>query len=146
MNNRMYGALMGHIDARLYLDDKYFLAIKDRELAHEFAAYFGNVQIIDSPSEFETIANRESTQKSIYYADSLLLPMRRANVTHIILANLRLNPNIKDGQIINTVERMASFVQEKYPRIFEKVKQIGADDDEPAQIYQINWDSNFTSY
>jgi hypothetical protein len=140
MNEQMYNAMLGQIEARLYIGEKYFFVIKDKAFIREFSAYFEDAQIIESPSEFEVLANTANMQKSIYYADSLLAPLRRANVTHILTANLRLNPNHKDGQTINTVERLASFIQDKYPGIFQKVIQTGEPDDEPASIYQINWE------
>ena len=139
MNNQMYNALLGKIEARIFLGDNYYFAIKDHVFLQQFSTYFENLKIISSPCEFELIVQQAGSQKSIYYPDSLLAPLRRANVTHFLTANLRLNPNIKDGQIINTVERTAMFIQEKYPDIFTLVKRFGEDKDEPADIIQINW-------
>ena len=140
MNEQMYNATLGSVEARLLLGEKSFFAVKDRERLQELSDYFENYTIINSPRDLEHIANEAGIQKAVYYPDSLLAPLRERNVTHILTANLRLNPNIKDGQIINTVERIAYFVQEKYPAIFNILVQIGNPNDEPAEIFQINWD------
>jgi len=140
MNNPMYNALFGNIEARLLLGDNYFFVLKDREFLNHYSNSFENVQIISSPSELDFILSQSGPQRSIYYPDTLLTQLRDRNVTHIITANLRLNPNIKTGQIINTVERTALFIQEKYPYIFSRVIQIGGPDNEPADLYQINWE------
>jgi len=141
MNNQIYSAILGQSEARIYLAEKYYFAIKNQEFVRQLSNHFENLKIITSPHEFSPIVKQAGTQKGIFYPDSLLAPMRKANVTHLITAQLRLNPNIKDGQIINTVERVASFIQEKYPNIFHRLIQIGAPDDEPADVYQINWDA-----
>ena len=140
MDNQMYSAMLGQCEARIYLDEKYYFAVKNREFVRQLSEYSGNLKIISSPHEFSPVVKQAGAQTAIYYPDSLLAPLRRANVTHLLTAQLRLNPNIKDGQIINTVERVASFIQEKYPDIFFRLVQIGAPDDEPAEIYQINWE------
>ena len=140
MNDQMYSAILGQCEARIFLGDKYFFAIKNREFVQQLSEYFENIKVISSPQEFQPVVNQAGEQTAIYYPDSLLAPMRRANVTHLLTAQLRLNPNFKDGQIVNTVERVASFIQDKYPDIFHRLIQIGAPDDEPAEIYQINWD------
>ena len=140
MSNQMYGAVVGQCEARMNLGEKFFFVIKDREFVRQLSEHFANLKIFSSPYEFDPIVKQAGEQTAIFYPDSLLAPMRKANVTHLLTAHLRLNPNIKDGQIINTVERVATFIQEKYPNIFQSLIQIGAPDDEPAEIFQINWD------
>lgn len=141
MNDQMYNAILGHCEARLLLDNKSYFAITDSEFLKQWSTYFENQNIISSPHDFDPIVKQATgLQKAVYYPDSLLATLRQANVTHLLTANLRLNPNIKNGQIINTVERVASVIQEKYPTIFRKVIQIGDPDDEPAEIYQIDWE------
>jgi hypothetical protein len=141
MNQQMYNALLGRCEARLFLGEKFYFAVTDRVFLQQFSSHFENLNIISSPGDFAPLVKQaEGSQKAIYYPDSLLASLRRANVTHLLTANLRLNPNIKDGQIINTVERVATYIQEKYPAIFHKLIQIGAPDNEPAEIYQINWE------
>ena len=140
MNNQTYNVLLGHIEARLLLSDKYFFVVKNRELVQYLSQQSDHIKMVSSPYEFSPVVKQAGAETAIYYPDSLLAPMNRANVTHILTANLRLNPNIKDGQTINTVERIATFIQEKYPTIFHRLIQIGAPDDEPADIFQINWE------
>jgi hypothetical protein len=139
MDNQTYSALMGQCEARIYLDDKYYFAIKNREFVQQLSAQNEKLKIISSPQGLSSVIEQAGVQTAIFYPDSLLAPLCQAGVTHLLTANLRLNPNIKDGQIINTVERVAGFIQEKYPGVFLKLMQIGEQDDEPADIYQMNW-------
>lgn len=140
IENQIYHSILGHCEARLLIEGKYYFAVQDQEFVQQLSRHFTNLKIISSPHEFSPIVKQAGQQTAIYYPDSLLIPLRQANVTHILTANLRLNPNIKDGQIINTVERVASFVQEKYPMIFYRLTQIGEPNNEPAEIYQIKWE------
>ncbi len=139
MNDQMYNAIMGHCEARILLNEAYYFAVKDHEFIRQFSMHFASQKIITSPSEFSPFVKKAKAQTAIYYPDSLLMPIRQANVTHLLTANLRLNPNLKNGQTINTVERVATFIQEKYPMIFQKLKQFGDAKDEPAEIYLIDW-------
>ena len=141
IGDQIYHSILGYSEARLHLEGKYYFAIKNQEFIQQLSRHFTNLKIISSPHEFSPIVEKAGKQTAIYYPDSLLAPLRQANVTHLLTANLRLNPNIKDGQIINTVERVASFIQEKYPMIFRRLTQIGDSDNEPAEIYQIDWES-----
>ena len=140
MSDQTYNMMLGRIEARLLLGENYYLAVKNQELIQRLSSNFEDLKIVSSPHKFSPVVEQAGSQTAIFYPDSLLAPMRRANVTHILAANLRLNPNVKDGQIINTVERVAIFIREKYPTIFHKLVQTGAPDDEPAEISQINWE------
>jgi len=82
----------------------------------------------------------EAKGMKLYYPDSLLMQLQNAGVTHILTANLRRNSTIKDGMIINTVERYMAFIQEKYPQIYSKVTQVGDDGNEPASIVKIEYE------
>ena len=82
----------------------------------------------------------EAKEMKLYYPDSLLLQLQNAGVTHILTANLRRNSTVKDGMIINTVERYMAFIQEKYPQIYSKVTQVGDDGNEPASIVKIEYE------
>ncbi|MDR1339917.1 MAG: hypothetical protein LBK58_07700 [Prevotellaceae bacterium] len=77
----------------------------------------------------------------IFYADSLLNRLKEGGVTHIMTACLRVNPERKTGQTVSTVERYAFYIQEKYPDIYRLIYQEGGSENEPAQIYEINWPS-----
>ncbi|MDR1172084.1 MAG: hypothetical protein LBL24_06500 [Bacteroidales bacterium] len=140
MPDNVYVRLLPHYVARIAIDNNYYLIVNRSERLSEELAKWPDTRSITSAEEFKTLIGDVENQLSIYYADSLLLPLRQAKVTHILTASLRLNPNIKDGQIINTVERTALFIQEKYPNIFTLVKPFGNENDEPAKILRINWE------
>ncbi len=92
-------------------------------------------------------------------ADSILQNLKKAKVTHVIFANLRLDPkrsgdvasvlpgnypkiyaaylNSDQKSIINTMQNYFSPVVEKYPYKFQLIKQIGTD--EEAILYKINY-------
>jgi hypothetical protein len=76
----------------------------------------------------------------LVYPDSLLLPLMKANVSYVIQANLRQYAHRKDGNIINTVERYMSLIVDKYDDFMEPVQKIGADDDEPAALFKLNYE------
>ncbi|HMT29061.1 MAG TPA: hypothetical protein PKD91_07265, partial [Bacteroidia bacterium] len=70
-------------------------------------------------------------------ADSVLNYFKSNKVTHVLLANLRRNPNKVDGYIINTMHRMLEPVSRKYPQKLKLVKQIG--NTEPAYLYEVKY-------
>jgi len=74
--------------------------------------------------------------------DSVLHYFKRNGVTHIILASLRRDPSKADGNIINTLHRMAEPIARKYPEKFTLVYQEPKLEDaqlEPAYLYKINY-------
>ncbi|MDL2265986.1 hypothetical protein LJC57_03860 [Parabacteroides sp. OttesenSCG-928-G07] len=81
------------------------------------------------------------TPCSIYLADYLLSQLKEAGVTHILLANLRFHSWIKDGETISTVRNYLTFFTEKYPYSLKLEYQEGADEDEPAYIFSIDWEN-----
>jgi hypothetical protein len=83
----------------------------------------------------------ESVDFSSISPDALLDDLKLKNVKYIILANLRKNPAVKDGMTINTIYRYLYFIQLKYPTIFNIVHQIGANEDEPAQLIEILYET-----
>ena len=72
--------------------------------------------------------------------DSLLNALLRNHVDYIIRGSLRLNPAQKTKRVINTVHRYMYYIEQKYPGIFRQVTQIGGNQDEPAQLYRIQWE------
>jgi len=71
-------------------------------------------------------------------ADSLLTPLRQANVNYFMPAELRANPDMYiENQIIGTIHRYMYYIMVKYPNAFEFVHQEG--DLEKTQLYKINW-------
>ncbi|MCX6235021.1 MAG: hypothetical protein NT175_09935 [Bacteroidetes bacterium] len=77
----------------------------------------------------------------VYEPDQLLGNLRNRKIDYLILASLRRNPNQKTNITINTVERYVSFIQSKYPNLFRKIHQIGSEDDEPAAVIEILYNS-----
>ena len=84
-----------------------------------------------------------SKTKGFYaiYPDSLLEILRKNRVTHILIANLRGHPERKSADIINTVERFAGIIANKYPKSLVKVAQMGDDNNEPASLYRVDYPS-----
>ncbi|MGQ1889989.1 hypothetical protein ACT29H_06065 [Thermophagus sp. OGC60D27] len=71
-------------------------------------------------------------------ADTLISQIYERGVTHIIVASLRKNPRIRNGQVINTIHRYMKYIEEAYPGTFLLRKQIGRE--EPAWLFEINYD------
>lgn len=70
-------------------------------------------------------------------ADTLINQLYQRGVTHIIVASLRKNPRIRNGQVINTIHRYMKYIEEKYPNTFIFRKQVGKE--EPAWLFEINY-------
>ncbi len=70
-------------------------------------------------------------------ADVLLQRLKDKGVTHIIMANLRKNPAVNNGQTINTIQRYMSVIVNKYPNIFLLKHKIG--NREPAYLFYIDY-------
>ncbi len=70
-------------------------------------------------------------------ADVLLQKWKDEGVTHIIRASLRRNPNVNTGHHINTIHRVLSVVETKYPGTFKFVKKVG--EQEEAYLFEINY-------
>ncbi len=70
-------------------------------------------------------------------ADTLLQRLKDKHVTHIIMASLRKNPAINNGQTINTIKRYISFIVKKYPKTFRLQHKIG--NVEPAYLFYIDY-------
>ncbi len=87
----------------------------------------------------EMINSSEKTYVGVL-PDSLVADLKNKEVDYLIRGSLRVIPTQKTGRTINTVSRYMYFIQLKYPGIFEKVHQIGADNDEPAILYRIHYD------
>lgn len=71
--------------------------------------------------------------------DTLLQELINNRVEYVILASLRVNPNLKTERTINTVQRFLYFIEQKYPGIFTFVYQVGDANNEPAWLYRINY-------
>jgi hypothetical protein len=104
------------------------------EMKSSKVSYTADINIL------KTWLNNPKVKISIIYPDSLLNFLRKANVTHVITANLRADAAEKNGYTNNTVERFMNYIGYKYPDIMTKIIQMGSDDNEPAALYQINYD------
>ena len=78
------------------------------------------------------------------YPDTLLNMLRKNKVDYVIMASLRVNPNMKTNRTINTVRRFLYYIELKYPGTFMLVYQIGNQDQEPAYLYKVNYDKYST--
>jgi hypothetical protein len=72
--------------------------------------------------------------------DSLVNLLLRGNVDYIIRGNLRLNPSQKTNRVINTIHRYMYYMNERYYGIFKQISRIGENENEPAYLFQIQWD------
>ncbi|MCG8579497.1 MAG: glycosyltransferase family 39 protein [Bacteroidales bacterium] len=70
--------------------------------------------------------------------DQLLQRLKERQVTHVIMASLRKNPLVNNGQTINTIQRYLYIIDKKYPGTFKLQKQIGKI--EPAYLFRVDYD------
>lgn len=85
-------------------------------------------------------AKQSQSRASVFYPDSLLYPLKNAGVTHVLSANLRVYVHMKTEHTITTVERYMSKIQIKYPKIFIPIVRFGDEDNEPATLFEIDWE------
>lgn len=71
--------------------------------------------------------------------DTLLNHFKKNGVTHVLLAELRLNPNryIPD-RYVNTMHRYMAIIATKYPLVFELVHVEGTN--EKTEVYRVRYD------
>lgn len=69
--------------------------------------------------------------------DSALAFLQKNKVTHILLAQLRLNPKISNGQIIGTMHDIVRPILNKYPQKLTLVHTEGTT--EPCHIIRLNY-------
>ena len=67
--------------------------------------------------------------------DSVLTLFQRDHVSHVIIASLRLQPKVNNGNVINTLHNIMQPFMKKYPQRVRLVKRIGTS--EPAYLYAI---------
>lgn len=138
----VFADLKKHMYAILISGDSVYLAERFDTISTSMVAKWLNtngVTTFSDPALIGQLAKVPNGGLKLMYPDSLLLQLKQNNVTHMLTANLRRNSTVKDGMIVNTVERYMAYIQEKYPEIFTKVTQVGADDDEPAVIYRVDY-------
>jgi hypothetical protein len=69
------------------------------------------------------------------HPDSALAYFNKNNVTHIMVASLRIDPGKNTGQIINTVHNIIQPIMEKYPNKLKLVHTEGIN--EPCYVLEI---------
>ena len=84
---------------------------------------------------YKVIKKDSLTQQS--NADSALAFFKSNNVTHLMLASLRTNPNENNGQVINTLHNIAQPIMEKYPNALKLVHTEGLS--EQTYLFKINY-------
>lgn len=67
--------------------------------------------------------------------EELYHKLKEAGVTHVIMANLRTNPDDPNSRIINTVRRYLGTVNKAYPGKLKLVHQLG--ENWPAYLYEL---------
>ncbi|MCX7728607.1 MAG: hypothetical protein N2203_03965 [Bacteroidia bacterium] len=71
------------------------------------------------------------------HPDSALAYFKQNGVTHILLANLRIDPNKNTGQVINTIHNILEPIARKYPSALKLVHTEG--ETESCYVYEINY-------
>lgn len=67
-----------------------------------------------------------SDQVLVYSPDDLYANLQKQRVQYMILANLRINPTMVTGNIINTLQRYLYIISVKYPHVVkQEVHRIG---------------------
>lgn len=139
----IYNAIKNYYEAQLFIGEKFYIVDRFpdsvRERTHNELIQAG-LKYLTSRDTISKMIAAEKQPPVLIYPDSLLIPLMENKVTHVLTANLRRNSVQKDGLIINTVERYMAYIQDKYPDFMEPVQKIGADDDEPAIIYKLNYE------
>lgn len=77
--------------------------------------------------------------------DSLLMKFKENKVTHVLLAELRINPKrYIPGRFINTLHRYVAVIAQKYPSVFRLVHKVGVQ--EVSEIYEIRYEFATPAY
>jgi hypothetical protein len=90
----------------------------------------------------DSLLNRVRSSSKTCFAvspDTLIKTLRRNDVDYVIVANLRANPKVNNGNVINNIQRYLYFIELKYPGIYSLVHQVGRDNEEPAWLYRVNY-------
>lgn len=96
-----------------------------------------------STFEPDTFLKELKKVSQAYYGvvpDTLLNRLKQNNVDYIIMASLRMNPNMKTANIVNTVQRYLLYIEVKYFNLFTLVHQFGGEDDEPTKLVKVNYE------
>ncbi len=84
---------------------------------------------------YSVIKKDPTTEQS--HPDSALAYFKQNGVTHVMLASLRVNPNMADAGIINTIHNILGPIARKYPEKLKLIHTEGAF--EVCEVYEINY-------
>ncbi|MBN2481223.1 MAG: hypothetical protein JXB19_05755 [Bacteroidales bacterium] len=122
-------------------DDLYGIYPESEQLRDFMDLYSGGLPVSKIATDSLMIRLEHSSASNYAVSpDTLVKELRDHRVDYVIMASLRADPNANTGRTINTVQRFLYFIEQKYPGIFSLVHQIGADHEEPAWLYKINYD------
>ena len=132
---------------------KYLLALisVDKSVYQLFLVDKENVGAVDSslaiikvnPIRSLTFFRDEIVSKAVKTSsikpDILLNELKENEVSYLIGAHLRIDESQKTTQRVNTVWRYMTAINSKYPGIFNLVKQVGNNNQEPALLFYIDY-------
>lgn len=97
-----------------------------------------NVAHTIEPTDF--FADVVSNDKCVIHSpDDMLSKLKAQNIRYVLMANLRLNPAVNTGQIINTLHRYLYVVSLKYPDIVKQECYNIGGNEEPAVMLELNY-------
>lgn len=143
MEPAMVARIKNSFCAQIAVDtNAYLVYLIPDSIRTEVANYMAKAKLtcITDPDSLSRIARGGTRPPLIVFPDSLLLPLIKNNVTHVIFAQLRQFSYKKDGNIINTVERYMTLITDKYGDFLSPVQKFGADDDESSEIFKLNYE------
>ncbi len=83
--------------------------------------------------EFVNIATVDSIRST--NADSVIALMKKTHARYFLVASLRSNPNVADGNVLNGIHRLVAPIYRKYPQKLKFIRQEGTA--EAAQLYEV---------
>jgi len=139
---RTYDSILPYMKGLAMTDKQTYYVFDIPDKTFDF--FVSDMKLANNKTYFDTpqllLDSLKTHDKSlVVYPDQMLDRLRKDSVTYIIDASLRADPNKKTENKITTITRWINFIQAQYPNTFEKIHQIGKDDEEPAMIYKINY-------
>ena len=81
---------------------------------------------------FNGIARLETTNP-----DSMVALYKNMGITHVIMGNLRVNPNMKTDRTISTIRNSLILLTQRYPACLTMLQEFGTD--EKAYVFALNF-------
>jgi len=85
--------------------------------------------------EFVNIATVDSVHST--NADSVIALLKKTHARYFLVASLRSNPLVADGNVLNGIHRLIAPVARKYPQKIKLIRQEGAS--EQAQLFEVQY-------